>query len=576
MWGQTAVTTPLQVAFAQIDNDVAEGGLATIQVTLNMTATETVTVTYATEPAESLNRALENRDFTPASGELVFAPGVTEQTFSVQTLQDIKYEGEEVLRLRLSDPLNAELGYTYRARLYIHSDDPFNPYLLDDYELFPYPFKIQGGLQLDNPEIAAADDMALPGQGPFEHILEAAHGSGTELMAPTLQGFRHTFPMAQDWSQREQFAFWYYGTDSGKPITVQLQDNRAPDPGPTGWTLVWSDEFDGLTGESPLPGKWTHEIGSGFDQANNGWGNGELEYYTAAPENSATDGTGSLVITAQAIDPATTELECWYGACEYTSARLVSAQKFEMAYGRVEARLKLPYGQGLWPAFWMLGSDIGEVGWPTCGEIDIMEHIGSIPDTTYGTIHGPGYSGGSGIGGSYTLDEGGFADDYHIFAIEWEPGVIRWYVDGTLFLTLTDQDIPADSEWVFDHPFFLILNVAVGGTWPGYPDETTVFPQTMMVDYIRVYQAPDTAERFETIFMDDFTGWQLVTFPLADFTRSATQLPGAPDDGLTLSEVWGHGVNLEVLIGEAFFFDQMQLLDTNFEMLLPLIWRLGN
>jgi hypothetical protein len=120
------------------------------------------------------------------------------------------------------------------------------------------------------------------------------------------------------------------------------------------------------------------------------------------------------------------------------------------------------------------------------------------------------------------------------------------------------------------------MNVAVGGTWPGYPDETTVFPQTMMVDYIRVYQAPDTAERFETIFMDDFTGWQLVTFPLADFTRSATQLPGAPDDGLTLSEVWGHGVNLEVLIGEAFFFDQMQLLDTNFEMLLPLIWRLGN
>lgn len=370
------------------------------------------------------------------------------------------------------------------------------------------------------------------------------------------------------------YAFWYYGTNSGKTITVELQDNRIPDPGPSGWTLVWSDEFDGLVGSSPAAGRWTHEIGNGFDQANNGWGNGELEYYTASPENSATDGSGSLVITAQEIDSTTTELECWYGPCEYTSARLISSQKFEMAYGRVEARLKLPYGQGLWPAFWMLGNDIGEVGWPTCGEIDIMEHIGSIPDTSYGTIHGPGYSGGAGIGGSYTLESGGFSDDYHVFAIEWEPGVIRWYVDGNLFLTLTDADIPAGTEWVFDHPFFLIMNVAVGGTWPGYPDETTVFPQTMMVDYVRVYQAADTAERFEASFVDDFTGWQFIRIPLADFTRSADQPVGAPDDGLTLTEVWGHGFILEALVGEEFYFDQLQLLDIYYK-LLPLMNKLA-
>ena len=258
----------------------------------------------------------------------------------------------------------------------------------------------------------------------------------------------------------------------------------------TNWNLVWSDEFDGPEGSSPAENRWTHEIGDGLGQANNGWGNGELEYYTAAPENSAEDGTGSLVITALKTDPSVTELKCWYGPCMYTSARLVSARKFEIAYGRVEARMKLPYGRGLWPAFWMLGNDIGDVGWPNCGEIDIMEYIGSVQNTIHGTIHGPGYC-GEGISGSYTLDEGIFPDDYHVFAIEWETRAIRWYVDGKLFLTLTDKDIPSDTKWVFDHPFFLVINVAVGGAWPGRPDETTVFPQTMMVDYVRVYQAKD-------------------------------------------------------------------------------------
>ena len=575
VWGQTAVTTPLQVGFALTDFNVDEGGLAQVRVVLNMASTETVTVSYTTEQADSLNKALVDRDFTPAAGSLTFEPGVTEQTFSVATLQDIKYEGIELLRLRLSDSQNAELGSVYRARLHITSDDPYNPLLLDDFEIFPYPFKTQGGLVLSTPEIAAADAMALPGQGTYEHILEVAHGgSGPGLLAPALQTFSRTFPMAQDWSEHARYGFWYYGTDSGDEVTVELQENRLPDPGPSGWTLVWSDEFDGIAGSSPAAGRWTHEIGNGFDQGIAGWGNGELEYYTASPENSAMDGTGSLVITANEIDPTTTELECWYGACEYTSARLVSTQKFEMAYGRVEARMKLPYGQGLWPALWMLGSDIGEVGWPTCGEIDIMEHIGKIPDTVYGTIHGPGYSGGSGIGGSYTLDEGGFADDYHVFGIEWEPGEIRWYVDGELFLTLTDEDIPVGTEWVFDHPFYLIMNVAVGGTWPGYPDETTVFPQTMTVDYIRVYQAPDTAERFEASFVDDFSGWQFLSLPLADFTRSAIQPAGAPDDGLTLTEVWGHGFILEAQVGDAFYFDQLQLMDI-FTKWLPLMYKLG-
>lgn len=573
IWGRSAVTTPLQVSFAQVDYDVIEGQVASIKVLLNRASTEQVTVAYTTELADSLNRALIDRDFTPVSGELVFEPGVIEQTFSVATLQDGKYEGKELLRLRLSDPLNAALGYLYRARLHITSDDPYNPLLLDDFEIFPYPYTTQGGLALNTPEIAASDSMALPGQGSYEHILEVVRATGPQVLAPAQQIFSRTFPVAQNWSRQENYAFWYYGTNSGLPITVQLQENRAPNPGASGWTLVWSDEFEGQAGSSPATGRWTHDIGNGFDQGITGWGNGELQYYTASPENSSVDGNGSLVIKAAKIDPAATGLECWYGACEYTSARLVTTQKFEMAYGRVEARMKLPYGQGMWPALWMLGSDINDVGWPTCGEIDIMEHVGSFPSTVYGTIHGPGYSGGSGIGGSYTLEEGVFADDYHVFSMEWEPGVIRWYVDGTLFLTTTEADIPTGTQWVFDHPFYLIMNLAVGGNWPGSPDDTTVFPQNLVVDYVRVFQAPDTAERYEASFVDDFDGWQFISLPLADFTRSAAQPAGAPDDGLALNEVWGHGFVVDVKVGDALYFDQLQLGDVFSRWWLPLIYK---
>ncbi|MCA9994319.1 MAG: glycoside hydrolase family 16 protein [Anaerolineales bacterium] len=158
----------------------------------------------------------------------------------------------------------------------------------------------------------------------------------------------------------------------------------------------------------------------------------------------------------------------------------------EFAYGRIEARIKVPHGNGLWPAFWALGNDIGQVGWPQSGELDIMEHIGREPANLYGTVHGPGYSGANGVGGSYTMPSGSLSDNFHIFAVEWETNAIRWYIDGINYMTVTPNDVPGD--WVFDHPFFLILNVAVGGNWPGSPDGTTVFPQQMLVDYVRVYQ----------------------------------------------------------------------------------------
>jgi beta-glucanase (GH16 family) len=256
---------------------------------------------------------------------------------------------------------------------------------------------------------------------------------------------------------------------------------------PTGWKLVWSDEFNGPNGATVDASKWSFDIGGG------GWGNNELETYTNRTANAELQ-DGSLVIrvikeTHKGPDNITRD---------YTSARLLTKNKFTQTYGRFEARIKVPYGQGIWPAFWMLGSDIDKAGWPNCGEIDIMENIGREPSIVHGTLHGPGYSGGNAVTASYTLARSRkFSNDYHTFAVEWEPNVIRFYVDGQLYNTRTSADLPAGKEWVFKRPFFIILNVAVGGNWPGAPDSTTVFPQVMKVDYVRVYQSTtgQTSER---------------------------------------------------------------------------------
>jgi beta-glucanase (GH16 family) len=244
------------------------------------------------------------------------------------------------------------------------------------------------------------------------------------------------------------------------------------------WVLVWSDEFDGEAGTPINDEYWTHELGG------SGWGNNELQFYTNRPENVSLDGSGNLAIVAREDDSG--QHACHYEICRYTSARIVTKGKVEFAYGRVEARIKVPRGQGIWPAFWMLGANFPQVRWPLSGEIDIMENIGREPRTVHGTVHGPGYSGGDGIGRAYHSDRE-FADDFHVYAVDWDPDAIRWYVDGELFSTLTPDDLRG-HDWVFDHDFFIILNVAVGGYWPGNPDDTTEFPQTMLVDYVRVYQ----------------------------------------------------------------------------------------
>jgi beta-glucanase (GH16 family) len=239
--------------------------------------------------------------------------------------------------------------------------------------------------------------------------------------------------------------------------------------------VTFADEFDGPAG-SPVNGsRWLTETG---DNVNNH----ERQFYTNSTSNAALDGQGHLVVTARRENPG--NFQCWYGRCEFTSARLNTSGRFTQTYGHFESRMKIPRGQGMWPAFWMLGNNIGSVGWPQSGEIDIMENIGRQPNTVFGTIHGPGYSGAGGIGATFSIGSP-FADAFHVFAIDWAPNRITWSVDGTAYETRTPADL-GGRQWVFDHPSFILLNLAVGGDFPGDPDGTTVFPQQLIVDYVRV------------------------------------------------------------------------------------------
>ncbi|MFF4750908.1 ricin-type beta-trefoil lectin domain protein [Streptomyces sp. NPDC002514] len=247
--------------------------------------------------------------------------------------------------------------------------------------------------------------------------------------------------------------------------------------------VTFSDTFDGPAGAAADSSKWQTETG---DNVNNH----ERQYYTSGNKNAALDGQGHLVITAKRENPA--NYPCWYGTCQYTSARLNTSGKFTAQYGHVEARMKIPRGQGMWPAFWMLGNDIGNVGWPNSGEIDIMENVGFEPSTVHGTLHGPGYSGSGGIGAGYSLPNGqAFADAFHTFAIDWAPNSVKWSVDGNVYQTRTPADVGGNA-WVFNKPFFLIMNLAVGGYWPGDPDGSTAFPQQLVVDSVSVTTS-DTA-----------------------------------------------------------------------------------
>ncbi|MET0594653.1 MAG: family 16 glycosylhydrolase [Polyangiaceae bacterium] len=285
-------------------------------------------------------------------------------------------------------------------------------------------------------------------------------GSGQDTGAPSDSGARPDLASPQDAKG---------GTDAGG----MTDSGSSADASRPGWNLVWSDEFNAASGAGVDTTKWN------LVNKGDGFGNNELQFYTNRTTNAYHDGNGFLVIKA---------IKESYMGREYTSARLESNGKFERTYGRFEARMQLPQGQGIWPAFWMLGNDIGTAGWPSCGEIDIMENIGKEPSIVHGSLHGPGYSGGNPLGQAYTLPNAQkYADAFHTFAVEWEQNVVRFYMDDILYGTKTPSDTPSGTKWVYEHPFYLLLNVAVGGNWPGVPDGTTTFPQTLTIDYVRVY-----------------------------------------------------------------------------------------
>lgn len=239
-------------------------------------------------------------------------------------------------------------------------------------------------------------------------------------------------------------------------------------PAPAGWKLVWHDEFDGASIDSS---NWT------FDRGGGGWGNREAEHYTSRPENARTE-QGMLIIEAR---------EEQYEGSLYTSARLKTQGLQPFQYGRIEARLKVPRGAGVWPAFWMLGTSFNGKNWPECGEIDIMEHVGKEPNVILGTIHGPGYSGAQGpskrLQQTYAI-----ADAFHTYAIEWSSDKVTWFYDGEQYSVVTPADV-GTRKWVFDQPFFIILNLAVGGQLAGPVSPQTTFPAQLQVDYVRVFQA---------------------------------------------------------------------------------------
>lgn len=234
--------------------------------------------------------------------------------------------------------------------------------------------------------------------------------------------------------------------------------------------ITMQDEFD--TDGAPNSNVWGFDIGTG----ENGWGNNELQYYTNRTENVKVE-NGVLLITAQQED---------FEGSSFTSARLLTKDRFEQAFGRFEARIRLPYGQGMWPAFWMLGADIDENPWPAAGEIDIMEYRGQNPSVLIGSVHGPGYSGGNAISKEFELLNDRFDTSFHVFGVEWSPDAVNFYVDDVLYNQITREDVT--GTWVFDKPFFILMNLAVGGTFVGSPNAETVFPQSMLVDYVRVYE----------------------------------------------------------------------------------------
>lgn len=417
-------------------------------------------------------------------GQLVFIPGETSKEVKIAIINDDIYESDETFSFLVTKVTNANL-INSQCQITILNDDILVPELV-------LPNRMRFVENATSATTKITLKLSAPTTVPVQlqwSTLEGSAKAGTDFVASTNNNLTFNTGETQKQIQIELIdndifemdkAFFLHFSDIQNAtfvpndVLIIISDNDiyTPEASPDGpitpdnypnFELVWSDEFSGTEINT---NNWGYDIGAG------GWGNNELQTYTNSSTNSfVADGKLNIIATKLYNN--------------YRSARLLSKDKNTFTYGRIDFRAKMPIGKGIWPALWMLGNNISQVSWPRCGEIDIMEYLGHEPKTTHGTLH-YNNSGHRYKGDSYNLTGAeNFNDNFHVFSIVWSEYGIKWYVDYNLFFELKDDEVNFEA---FRLPQFFIMNVAVGGNWPGYPDATTVFPQTMQVDYVRVFK----------------------------------------------------------------------------------------
>jgi len=481
---EKAIPTLSFEASISMEEGTANQQFVTITVKLSNDYDDLVKLYYQTTDGT----AKETEDFVGfPETEVIFNAGETSKEIKIALVNDDIFEENESFMFVVNKVTNGKLALSM-CNIIIINDDSFTPEVIlpdrvrinegTSSTMIPLTIRLSGpttvpvtikwstleGTAKAGSDFTQSSDNTLTFNAGVTSQQIQVQALGDNIMELD-EGFYIHFSDVQNATFVPKDIIIILNNDDNFSLT-SLEDGPISPDVYEGFELAWSDEFDGTTINST---NWGYDLGAG------GWGNQELQSYTSSPTNSfVADGKLNIVATKL--------------YASYNSARLLSKNKKDFTYGRIDIRAKMPIGKGIWPALWMLGSNISQVSWPRCGEIDIMEYLGHIPKQVHGTVH---YNDGGHryIGGQYTLGgTEGFNAKFHVFTILWSEYGIRWYVDYQPFYSIDDTDVKFES---FKLPQFFIMNVAVGGVWPGYPDETTVFPQTMQVDYVRVFQQPN-------------------------------------------------------------------------------------